>query len=242
LLIAHRDSAKSVPQLQSSLAGQGEKRMKRILVPAACLLLAACGGGPRYSNYSAPPPPPEATPTQPYQPPRTAEPPQPYRPVVPQTIASAGPLKTAMVGSYMDNQEQDLRRMLRGTGALVARPGDDIVLHLKSDEIFSGNSFDISEAGERILADIAPILRHYDHTQIYIDAFTDTSGSADKNLEVSRKRAYTVGGQLVKFGVPLARLQAKGYGEENLKIKTGDQKNEPRNRRIEIRIAARPMG
>jgi flagellar motor protein MotB len=37
-------------------------------------------------------------------------------------------------------------------------------------------------------------------------------------------------------------LQAHGYGEDNLKVKTGDQVNEPRNRRIEIRIVARANG
>jgi outer membrane protein OmpA-like peptidoglycan-associated protein len=162
--------------------------------------------------------------------------------MTPPQVASAGPLKTAMIGSYMDNQEAELRRAMRGTGVLVGRPGDDIVLHIRSDEMFAGNSFELSERAKDILWKLAPVLRHFDRTQIFIDAYTDTSGSADKNLEVSRKRAYTIGGQLVKDAVPLSRLQAHGYGEENLKVKTGDQMNEPRNRRIEIRIVARGAG
>lgn len=162
--------------------------------------------------------------------------------MTPPKVASAGPLKTAMVGSYMDNQEAELRRAMRGSGALVARPGDDIVLHLKSDEMFEGNSFDLSERAKDLLWRLAPVLRHFDHTQVFIDAYTDTTGSADKNMEVSRKRAYTIGGQLVKDAVPLARLRAQGHGEDDLKVKTGDQVNDPRNRRIEIRIVARAAG
>ena len=216
--------------------------MKRLAVLGTCLLLAACGGGPRYRDYGPPPPPPsEYGPTQPYSS-MTPPPHQPSRPTTPPEVASAGPLKTAMIGSYMDNQEAELRRAMRGTGVLVARPGDDLVLHIRSDEMFEGNSFDLSERAKDILWKLAPVLRHFDHTQIFIDAYTDTTGSADKNLEVSRKRAYTIGGQLVKDAVPLSRLQAHGYGEENLKIKTGDQMNEPRNRRIEIRIVARAAG
>ena len=216
--------------------------MKRLAVLGVCLLLAACGGGPRYRDYGPPPPPSsEYGPQTPYS---AVTPPasQPSRPLTPPQVASAGPLKTAMIGGYMDNQEAALRSAMRGTGVLVGRPGDDIVLHIRSDEMFAGNSFDLSERAKDILWRLAPVLRHFDHTQIFIDAYTDTSGSADKNLEVSRKRAYTIGGQLVKDAVPLSRLQARGYGEEDLKVKTGDQMNEPRNRRIEIRVVARASG
>lgn len=217
--------------------------MKRLAVLGTCFALAACGGAPRGRDYGPPPPPPpNYGPQQPYSsmtPPVAAE---PSRPMTPPKVASAGPLKTAMIGSYMDNQEAELRRAMHGTGVLVARPGDDIVLHLKSDEMFEGNSFDLSERAKDILWRLAPVLRHFDHTVVYIDAYTDTTGSAAKNMEVSRKRAYTVGGQLVKDAVPLSRLQAHGYGEDDLKIKTGDQMNEPRNRRIEIRIVARANG
>ena len=213
--------------------------MKRLAVVSACFLFAACAGGPHTSSYGPPPPPPEENPNlHPYQP----SAPEPYHPGPPPKVESAGPLKTAMVGSYMDRQEADLRQTLRGTGVLVARPGDDIVLHIRSDEIFQPNSITLSDAGLRILARLAPVLRHFDHSAIYIGGYTDTSGSPDKNMEVSRKRAYTVGGELVKQGVPLARLHAQGYGENDLKIATGDNVNEPRNRRIEIRITATPAG
>lgn len=216
--------------------------MKRFAVLGACLVLAACGGGPRYRNYGPPPPPPDYGPTQPYSSMTPSAPSEPSRPQTPPAVKSAGPLNTAMIGGYMDNQESELRRAMRGTGVLVARPGDDIVLRMGSDAMFEGNSFNLSARAKDILWKLAPVLRHFDHTQVFIDAYTDTSGSADKNEEVSRKRAYTIGGQLVKNEVPLSRLQAHGYGEENLKVKTGDQVNEPRNRRIEIRIVARASG
>lgn len=216
--------------------------MKRWAVLGACLMLGACGGGPRYHGYGPPPPSPsEYGPSQPYQPP-SPQPSQPSRPATPPPVKSAGPLKTAMIGSYMDNQESELRRAMRGTGVLVGRPGDDIVLRVGSDAMFEGNSYSLSERAKDILWKLAPVLRRFDHTQILIGAYTDTTGTAQKNEEVSRKRAYTIGGQLVRDGVPLARLQAHGYGEDDLKIKTGDQVNEPRNRRIEIRIVARATG
>jgi len=213
--------------------------MKRLLATAACFALAACGGAPRMHNYGPPsPPPPGYGNEQPYQPPQKPD----YETGRLPQVASAGPLKTAAIGSYMDNQEQELRRAAHGVPILVGRPGDDIVLHLHSDDFFRAGSFEVTDEGQRMLWAIAPVLRRYDRTMIFIDGFTDTSGSADQNLIVSRKRAYAVGGVLVKDGVPLSRLQATGYGEANPKIKTGDHVNEPRNRRIEIRISARASG
>jgi len=241
LLIAGGDFDKPLPHLPVQMAGFRESGMKRLAVLSACLMLAACGGGARYHSYGPPPAPSEYGPSQPYQPPVPPSS-QPSRPTTPPPVKSAGPLKTAMIGSYMDNQESELRREMRGTGVLVARPGDDIVLRIGSDAMFAANSYDLSQRAKDILWKLAPVLRRFDHTQIFIDAYTDTTGTAAKNEEVSRKRAYTIGGQLVKNGVPLSRLQAHGYGEENLKIKTGDQVNEPRNRRIEIRIVARASG
>ena len=218
--------------------------MKNILVAAAaCALLAGCESAPRYHPYG-PPPGDVYGQMQPYQ--QTPPPPppshQPYVPGKPPPVTSAGPLKTAMIGSYMDNQESDFRRALHGLGVLVARPGDDIVLNLRSDDMFDGNTLNLSDHAQRVLAAIAPVLRRYDHTVVFINGYTDTTGSAEQNMTVSRKRAYTVGGQLVKNGVPLSRLQATGYGETMPKVKTGDHVNEPRNRRIEIRIAARATG
>jgi outer membrane protein OmpA-like peptidoglycan-associated protein len=242
LLIACARSAKSAPQLVCRTGGR-EKKMKQMLIAvAACLSLAACESAPRHYNEYGPPPADTYGPAQPYAEKPLPPPHEAYQPGPPPKVASAGPLKTAMVGGYMDNQEQDFRRVLHGTGVLVARPGDDIVLNLRSDDMFDGDTLTLSDRAQRILSDIAPVLRRYDHTQIFINGYTDTSGTPDQNMMVSRKRAYTVGGQLVKDGVPVSRLQATGYGETVLKIKTGEGKKEPRNRRIEIRIAARAAG
>ncbi len=216
--------------------------MRKILTPAlVCLLLAGCESAPHHYSAAS-----DATFSDmqpaPVEQHAVAAPNRPYEPGPPPKVASAGPLKTAAIGSYMDNQEQEFRRVLHGTGVLVGRPGDDIVLNLKSDEIFDGKTLTLSDAGQRILSDIAPVLRRFDHTQIFINGYTDTTGSSDDNMVFSRKRAYTVGGQLVKDGVPLSRLQATGYGDTVLKVKTGEGKSEARNRRIEIRIAARAAG
>ena len=67
-----------------------------------------------------------------------------------------------------------------------------------------------------------------------IAGYTDASGSAAKNLELSQQRAEAVKAYLVSQGGDPARFEARGYGSQNLKFP-----NDPRgaaNRRVEARL------
>jgi len=212
--------------------------MKRILflVPLG-LIVAACSSGPRHtvSNMANVPPP---------APPRTAPPPQHGQSSntvsVPQHVQSAGPLKTAMVSSYMDGQEVELRQRLRAYGINIARRGDGMVLNISNAVLFDG--WNLTNSGNNLLATLAIVLRRYDHSAVNVGAYTDTTGEADQNMRVSDKRARVVADTLARDGVARARLSAQGFGETNLKIRTGDSVNESRNRRVEIRISPTPAG
>lgn len=153
-------------------------------------------------------------------------------------VPSAGPLQLAAIGSYMDAQETDLRNRLRGTGAVVTRPGDDLVVVIRNDQLFDGAK--ISGSGGELLASIANVLNHYDRSSVQIQGFTDTAGAADRNLALSDARAHDIYNALMGDGVAKARLSAQGFGETRLRVATGDNVSEPRNRRIELRITARP--
>jgi outer membrane protein OmpA-like peptidoglycan-associated protein len=203
------------------------------LVPIA-VLVAACAGTPRPAPVTLPPPAPP--PVQ-----RPAAPPQASNHVtVPQRVPSAGPLKSATVSAYADNEERDLRQNLRAFGANIARRGDAMVLNINNAMLFDGAG--LSNGGNNLLARLAIVLRRYDHTAVNVAGYTDTVGAPDQNLAVSQKRARLVADTLGKFGVAGARLTAQGYGETNLKFRTGDDVKDPRNRRIEIRITPTPVG
>ena len=215
-----------------SLAGAG---FRKLAVPLLILLVAGCADEPppptMLARYPAPQPRPSARPIERSQ----ARTPHTMAPIGP--AGPDGPLAVARVGSYMDALESDLRRHVHGKGISVARLGDDIAVIVRNDRLFAPSG---TLSGDDVLEPLGAILQGYVHTSVAVDGFTDTAGSPDQNLVVSQKRARTVADALVHEGVEGRRITAQGYGETHLRIATGDDKKEPRNRRIEIVLKASP--
>jgi outer membrane protein OmpA-like peptidoglycan-associated protein len=141
-----------------------------------------------------------------------------------------------MVGSYMDAQEKDFRIRLRGVP--VKRLGDDIIVSFRYDQLFKGDA--LSGRGRDTIKRLAELLRHYDHSAVQVGGYTDTAAPEGRNRAESESRARTVADQLVSDGVGRPRVSSSGYGSAHLVIATGPGKDEPRNRRIEIRVIAHP--
>jgi outer membrane protein OmpA-like peptidoglycan-associated protein len=198
---------------------------------AAVLLFAGCATErPHYGNnpppsYASAPPAHLIRPTQ--TPPAT---PKAVKPL------GAGPLASNAVEGYMDIQENELRATLRGSGVIVGRMGDALVLNMRSDALFGANSVAVSGEGRAVLSRVALVARKFDSTQLTVNGYTDTTGTLEQNLKVSQMRAGAVAGILSEQGVDPLRIGAQGYGEASLKIPTGANVSEARNRRIEIRI------
>jgi outer membrane protein OmpA-like peptidoglycan-associated protein len=187
---------------------------------------------PRYSDDqpplpdSPPVPPPHAAPVR-----VAAETPRPVKPI------GAGVLAANAVEGYMDNQESELRAELHGSGVVVQRSGDLLLVNIRDNLLFGSDSNSLSTRGEDLLDRVGYVVRKFDSSLLVVDGYTDTTGTAAKKLTLSQKRADAVAKQLAIDGVEQKRLAAKGFGDEILKIPTGPNVAEPRNRRIEIRIS-----
>lgn len=205
-------------------------RFAAIIVLAA---LAACTEKPHYSYppaYEAPMAPPQ----------RHAVSAPPYSALMPPSEGikplRIGSLTAKNVGGYMDSEEHEFRTALRGSGTGVARPGDMIVLYLRDDLLFSGNTLALSPRAEQILRAVAVVAAKYDSTLLAINGYTDTAGAPDESMRLSEQRADAVAHALLASGIDTHRIAAHGYGAAHLKIPTGPDMRESRNRRVEIVI------
>ena len=89
----------------------------------------------------------------------------------------------------------------------------------------------LADLGDLMLA----MLEENPAEMFLIEGHTDAVGSAAANLALSDRRAETVALALTEyFGIPPENMIVQGYGETELRIKT--QRDEPRNRRVVVRI------
>jgi outer membrane protein OmpA-like peptidoglycan-associated protein len=68
--------------------------------------------------------------------------------------------------------------------------------------------------------------------KLYIAGHTDTVGTATYNLNLSRRRAQSIAGWFRKNGLRIP-IAYEGFGEFALLVATPDNKDEPRNRRVD---------
>lgn len=90
-----------------------------------------------------------------------------------------------------------------------------------------------AESG-KLIPDILQSVRERNSVDISVVGHADTVGSRDFNMALSRKRAESVRALLVDQGVETSNITTTSHGKENPLIKTEDNVNEPRNRRVEV--------
>ena len=151
--------------------------------------------------------------------------------------AGIGVLAGGAIGTYMDRQEQELRRRTAGTGVEVERQGDELVLTMPSGITFAHDRFDIQPQFRSTLDQIAQTLTAYPQTMIDIYGHTDSTGSDAYNQTLSESRARSVASYLSARSVQAVRMATSGFGETQLAVNPEQSEADRQaNRRVEIRI------
>jgi outer membrane protein OmpA-like peptidoglycan-associated protein len=128
----------------------------------------------------------------------------------------------------------DLARL----GARPAERGHLVTLTESELRFPVGESALPSDPSEGLQA-IAEVLLRHDRLLARVEGHTDRSGSASKNLALSRERARAVKDALAAMGVDAARIEIAGLGETRTIDDGRTAEARQRNRRVEVYLIER---
>lgn len=154
--------------------------------------------------------------------------------------AGIGAIAGGTVGSYMDQQEAELRAQLRSTGVSVSRVGNQILLNMPANITFAVDQANVQPQFLGTLEAVAVVLKKYGKTIIDVYGYTDASGPESYNQQLSQRRAVAVATRLANEGVDQRRFYIEGRGEADPVASNGTELGRAQNRRVEIQIS--PLG
>ncbi|MDJ0765370.1 MAG: OmpA family protein [Myxococcota bacterium] len=111
-------------------------------------------------------------------------------------------------------------------------PHEDVVFETAKWDIRTTEAHKL-DAALKLLVDAIRKYGKLMECRLYVAGHTDTVGSISDNRELSRKRARAIAQYFIKNGVKGIPVFVRGFGEEQLAVKTGDSVDEQRNRRAQ---------
>jgi outer membrane protein OmpA-like peptidoglycan-associated protein len=99
---------------------------------------------------------------------------------------------------------------------------------------FQSGSTALTNESADLLPRILQTANERESQSISVVGHTDTAGNRQYNLRLSTQRARSVSRLLIEKGIKESYIKSTSHGEENPLVKTADNVNEPRNRRVEV--------
>jgi len=118
--------------------------------------------------------------------------------------------------------------------ALAAKQTDRGLVITMGDVLFGTNLSNLNSNGMTTAHKLADVLSQNPQRRVLIEGYTDSTGTADYNQELSERRAQSVRGALLELGIAPDRVAIRGYGK-NFPVASNDNaSNRQLNRRVEI--------
>ncbi len=145
--------------------------------------------------------------------------------------AALGGAIGAHAGHRMDKQAKELEKI-----AETKRTEQGLVTKLKSDILFDTGKSALKPAAHGNLKKMAEIMKKYPENVLTVQGYTDSTGSAKVNEELSLKRAEAVKAALIANGMPKETVTAQGMGPANPVADNSTSEGRMKNRRVEINV------
>lgn len=102
------------------------------------------------------------------------------------------------------------------------------------DVLFGTDKANLTADGLGTARKLAEVLTKNPQRTVLIEGFTDSTGSAAHNLELSQRRAESVRNALLEMGIARERIATRGYGVAYPVAPNDSAANRQLNRRVEI--------
>jgi outer membrane protein OmpA-like peptidoglycan-associated protein len=141
-----------------------------------------------------------------------------------------------LIGSKMDKQAQKIEEEI--PGAQVERVDDGIVVTFDetSGVYFDTEKYNINSASQTTLNKLIGVFKEYPDTNILVVGHTDSQGSEEYNMTLSKNRAYAVTNYLSQNGISQGRLKTNWFGETQPKYDNATADGRAKNRRVNVAI------
>jgi outer membrane protein OmpA-like peptidoglycan-associated protein len=105
------------------------------------------------------------------------------------------------------------------------------------DVLFATDRAELNANGMATVRKLAEVMMQNPDRTVMVEGFTDSTGTAAHNQDLSQRRAASVAQALTSLGVPRERIGMRGYGEAYPVASNDTAANRQLNRRVEIVVS-----
>lgn len=142
------------------------------------------------------------------------------------------------IGNRMDRQAERIEEEIPGAEVTRVGEGINVTFNEGAGVYFDTNKSNIKGTSVETLNKLAGIFKEYPKTAILVEGHTDSAGSDEYNLGLSKLRAESVTNYLIAQGIDATRFTTKWYGEAQPVADNETAEGKSKNRRVELGIIA----
>ena len=141
-----------------------------------------------------------------------------------------------LIGNKMDKQAQKIEEEI--PGAKVERVDDGIVVTFdeNSGVYFETAKYNINAKSQETLNKLVNVFKEYPDTNILVVGHTDSVGTDESNMTLSKNRAYAVTNYLTGKGLSSGRFTTNWFGESQPMHDNSAVEGRAKNRRVNVAI------
>jgi outer membrane protein OmpA-like peptidoglycan-associated protein len=141
-----------------------------------------------------------------------------------------------LIGNKMDKQAKQIENEI--PGAQVERVDDGIVVTFdeKSGVYFDTAKYNINDKSQATLNKLSGVFKEYPDTNILVVGHTDSVGSEDNNMTLSKNRANAVTDYMTNQGLSRSRFTTNWFGESQPMHDNSTVDGRSKNRRVNVAI------